>query len=67
MITPTPHEKREWSRFAQALYAAGRTSVGHRYSVAAAWPADTFLTPEMYDGLMGDYRSWLIGDLKLAA
>jgi len=60
MITPTSAEKSEWSRMAQAAYAAGRNDIGHRYSVAASLPALARIATREFDELHGDYRAWLI-------
>ncbi len=60
MITPTTAEKAEWSRMAQAAYAAGRNDIGHRYSVAASLPALCRIATREFDELHGDYRAWLI-------
>lgn len=59
-ITPTSAEKMEWSRMAQAAYAAGRNDVGHRYSVAASLPALARIATKAFDELHGDYRAWLV-------
>ena len=61
MITPTEHDKREWSRFAVAAYATGLNDVGHRFSMASAMVAKEQAVPrEWYDALMKDYRDWLV-------
>jgi hypothetical protein len=38
-ITPTEHEKREWSRMATDAYKTGRNAIGHRYSMGACMNA----------------------------
>lgn len=58
-ITPTEHEKSEWSRMARAAYAAGRNGIGHRYSVAAALRRNEPMLPERFDDLQNGYRAWL--------
>jgi len=35
VITPTEHEKNEWSRLATAAYSLGKNSIGHKFSMAA--------------------------------
>lgn len=60
MIMVTPHEKNEWSRFAQAAYEVGHNDVGTRFSVAASTPAGAHLLMPVYDELMGTYRGWLV-------
>ncbi len=60
MITPTQHEKNEWTRMAQAAYGADRNSVGHRYSGAASIVTGARIPTSIYDSLQSDYRAWLI-------
>ncbi len=59
MITPTQHEKNEWTRMAQAAYGADRNSVGHRYSGAASIVTGARIPVSCYDALQADYRAWL--------
>lgn len=60
LVTPTEHEKREWSRMAQAAYAAGRNDVGHPYSMAATLRKGERMAVARYDALMSGYRAWLV-------
>ena len=59
-ITPTAHEKAEWSRMAAAAYKARRNAIGHRFSVAASLPRDGALPLATFDSLQADYRAWLV-------
>jgi hypothetical protein len=59
-ICPTDHEKREWSRMAQAAYSAGRNDIGHRYSCAASMPNGAQTSVKTFDALQAGYRAWLI-------
>ena len=59
-ITPTAHDKTEWSRLAQAAYREGRNSIGHRFSAAASLPHDAPMTVAQFDALQGQYRHWLV-------
>lgn len=61
-ITPTQHEKNEWSRMARAAYASGRNWTGHRYSAAASLPNGAKLQVCAFDTLQHNYRIWLIND-----
>jgi hypothetical protein len=66
-VTPTQHEKNEWSRLAQAAYRSQVNEIGHTYSVAASLPHDGELTVERFDQLQANYRQWLIdGTVTLA-
>jgi hypothetical protein len=58
VMTVTDHERREWSRMAQAAYAVDRNDVGHRYSVASAILKETDV--RTFDALMNGYRAWLV-------
>jgi hypothetical protein len=60
-ITPTEHEKREWSRMAKDAYKTGRNVIGHRYSMAATLCIGEPCKLEWFDSLQNDYRDWLIG------
>lgn len=60
MITPTQHEKNEWSRLATDAYKAGANQIGHRYSAAAATMNGQQISTARYDALQGPYRAWLI-------
>lgn len=60
-MTPTQHEKNEWFRLATAAFAAGRNSMGCRFSGAACGPDGTRMATATYDSLQADYRAWLIG------
>ena len=60
MITPTEHEKSEWSRLARDAYANDANYLGHRYSGAAALRFGQSIPFAVYDGLQTLYRTWLI-------
>jgi len=60
-MTPTAHEKAEWSRMATAAYNSGRNAIGHRFSVAASLPRDGSMTLNHFDALQSEYRAWLVG------
>lgn len=60
MITPTQHEKNEWSRMAQAAYRAGRNSIGHAFSVAASMSSGQQMSPRYFYKLQNSYRAWLV-------
>ena len=62
MITPTQHEKNEWSRFAKALYAKRLNMHGHIFSRFAALRTDQQIAVWMYDDLQKQYRAWLCFD-----
>lgn len=59
MHTITDHTANEWSRFAQAAYAAGHNPIGHRYSVASATLRGHVITSDLYDALQNSYRDWM--------
>lgn len=59
MITPTEHEKSEWSRMAVAAYARRDNATGHCFSVAASLPRNAGMHVVWFDALMRDYRRWL--------
>ena len=58
-ICPTDHEKREWSRMAQAAYSISRNDIGHRYSAAGSMPNGAKTAVKTFDALQTDYRTWL--------
>lgn len=61
LATPTEHDKREWSRMAQAAYGSDRNDVGHRFSMASATtPVGGRMELKRYDSLMAEYRAWLV-------
>lgn len=60
MITPTQHEKNEWSRCAQAAYKAKRNDVGHKLSMAAALRNNESVPLGFYDSVQTVYRKWLV-------
>ena len=62
MITPNQHEKNEWSRMAQAAYAADRNDIGHRYSTWASIRHNERMSSAIFDILQDDYRTWLISN-----
>jgi hypothetical protein len=59
-MTPTQHEKDEWSRLARAAYDAGRNDVGHHYSAASSLPRDARIRLAYFDALQEGYRAWLV-------
>lgn len=59
-ITPTWHEKAEWSRMAQAAYRANFNQIGHRYSIAASLASGERMTTARFDALQAGYREWLV-------
>ena len=63
-IIPTEHDKREWSRMANAAYGSDHNDIGHRYSMAAA---STRIGESMpvarFDALQQGYRAWLIDNI----
>lgn len=59
MITPTQHEKNEWSRMAVAAYKVGWNDIGTRHSVAASMCSNQQTTLARFDALQADYRDWL--------
>lgn len=67
LITPTEHEKAEWSRLAQAAYAQNINSIGHRYSVAASLCRNCGIPLKTFDALQSGYRQWLIGGFATSA
>jgi hypothetical protein len=62
VITPTEHEKAEWSRLAQAAYKRGKNAIGHRYSVAASHPRNSSVSVTYFDYLQHGYRQWLVSN-----
>lgn len=60
MITPTEHDKAEWSRLARAAYAARVNTIGHRYSAAAALRRNEPMDVQRFDQLQAGYRAWLV-------
>ena len=60
LITPTQHEKNEWSRMATAAYGASVNSVGHSYSIAASLPNIGTISVAYFDQLQAGYRAWLV-------
>lgn len=54
------YEKDQWSRMAQAAYAAGRNNIGHKYSMAASLPRDAQMELPRWDRLMDGWRAWLV-------
>lgn len=59
-ITPTRHEKDEWSRMAVYAYKHNDNFTGHRYSRYAALREGERLELSAYDTLMRNYREWLV-------
>jgi hypothetical protein len=61
-ITPTYHDKMEWSRMAQDAYKRGNNFVGHRYSAFSSLSNNAVLRIDIYDTLQLNYREWLINN-----
>ena len=59
VITPTQHDKDEWSRMAQAAYQSGHNNIGNRYNRAANIPQNYRITLRQFDELQDGYRAWL--------
>lgn len=59
-MTPTQHEKNEWSRLATEAYKLGQNMVGHKYSVAASLANNATLPISYFDELQTFYRQWLL-------
>ena len=59
-VTPTLHEKSEWSRLAMDAYGSGHNAVGHRFSAMAALPEGARLPVTVFDSLQLTYRCWLV-------
>lgn len=59
LITPTEHDKAEWSRLAQAAYHSGWNEVGHTFSAGASLPRNGRMDIRRYDAMMAVYRDWL--------
>jgi hypothetical protein len=59
-VTPTEHEKREWSRMASAAYREQRNPIGHRYSMAATLCHDEPMPLDRFEILQAGYRAWLV-------
>lgn len=57
-MNPTSTERAEWSRMARSAYSHGLNFYGHRYSAYAAKSGP--ITLGEYDGLMVNYRIWLV-------
>jgi len=60
MITVTEHDKAEWARCAQAMYAAGRNPAGHLLSMSAAYPRNAQMDAARFDRVQAIYRAWLV-------
>lgn len=58
-IVPNQHEKDEWSRIANAAYAAQRNEIGHQFSSFASMSNGCPLNIETFDMLQDVYRNWL--------
>ena len=59
-ITPTRHQKLEWSRMAQAAYGSDHNDTGHRFSGLASIPDSASLPIDVNDTAMRQYRAWLV-------
>jgi len=67
MVTPTQHEKYEWTTVAEAAYKTQYNEIGHTFSVAATLPNGAQMTIKQFDELKSNYRQWrLYGKLTLA-
>lgn len=60
MMTPTDHEKAEWSRLAQDAYRHDYNAIGHRYSAAASMCRGLDMPVQTFDALQAGYRQWLL-------
>lgn len=60
LVTPTEHEKAEWSRLAVDAYRLGLNDVGHRFSGSAALGRNEPITVQAFNALQDEYREWLI-------
>ncbi len=58
-MTPTHHEKMEWSRLAVAAYSIGRNDLGHRFSAHASLRTEDSIDIRTFDALQNVYRDWL--------
>jgi hypothetical protein len=65
LMTPTEHEKAEWSRLAQSAYECGLNAIGHRYSTSASLPRGATLPIGNFDELQTGYRNWLIEGFRV--
>jgi len=59
-ISPSEHEKSEWSRMAQDAYARDFNDTGHKFSVAASLGRGAAMPLAQFDALQTEYRQWLI-------
>lgn len=59
MFNLNAHERTQWAKCAQALYARGCNAEGHLMSAAASKPS---LTVEQFDRAAHVYRVWLCFD-----
>lgn len=59
-ITPTDHEKSEWSRLAVAAYAHELNDTGHKFSGFASLRHGERIPLPVFDALQTEYRQWLI-------
>ena len=64
-ITPTQHEKNEWSRMAYAaeVKSGALQGISNRYAEAAALPAGAAMEVPYFDALQASYREWLINNV----
>ena len=60
MMTITNFEQMEWSRCANAMYAAHINWAGHRLSALASLPAGSRIPCRIYDDAARMYRAWLV-------
>jgi len=58
-MTPTDHEKSEWSRLAQDAYAHDLNDTGHRFSGYASMRRGEAISLFAFDALQSEYRLWL--------
>ena len=59
-MTPTAHEKNEWSRLAKDARTQGYTLLARRYAKAAALPDQSTVSDDQFDILQYGYRRWLL-------
>jgi len=65
MITPTQHEKDEWSRLASYAYNNDSNDYGHKFSGLASLRNGESIDVATFDDAQATYRTWLLfGKLK---
>ena len=61
-LMPTMHEKNEWKRFGDALYAKGLKSLANKYYEFANISIHDRMPVNQFDELQNAYRKWLCFD-----